>query len=56
MNTPSFRDKIAEIFVKVDDFCLVFEKEFAKHQLATGADIIKRNRKQGFVIPKSSPC
>ena len=28
MNTPLFSDKVAEIFVKVDDFCNEFENEF----------------------------
>lgn len=38
------RDKIIEIFVKVDDFCKEFETEIAKHQLDAG--IYKtRNRK-----------
>ena len=28
MSTPLFSDKVAEIFVKVDDFCNHFEDEF----------------------------
>jgi Transposase DDE domain len=45
MNTPLFSDKVAEIFVKVDDFCNHFENEFAKHSLPTAPDLKKRNRK-----------
>lgn len=45
MRTPLFSDKIAEIFVKVDDFCKLFEDEFKKQSLPTTKDIKKRNRK-----------
>jgi len=45
MNTPLFSDKVAEIFVKVDDFCNHFENEFKKHTLPSPTDIKKRNRK-----------
>jgi hypothetical protein len=45
MGTPLFSDKVAEIFVKVDDFCCHFENEFNKHKLAATADAKKRNRK-----------
>lgn len=45
MNTPLFTDKVAEIFVKVDDFCNHFEHEFKNHALPTPAGIKKRNRK-----------
>lgn len=45
MNTPLFSDKVAEIFVKVDDFCNHFENEFKKHTLPSPPDIKKRNRK-----------
>ena len=45
MNTPLFSDKVAEIFVKVDDFCNHFENEFKKHSLPTSPGIKKRNRK-----------
>lgn len=31
MNQPLFTDKVAEIFVKVDDFCNHFENEFKNH-------------------------
>ncbi len=34
MATPSLRDKIAEIFIKTDDFCNYFEHEFVKNQLS----------------------
>ena len=45
MNTPLFTDKVAEIFVKVDDFCNHFEHEFKNHALPAPAGIKKRNRK-----------
>lgn len=38
------RDKIIEIFVKVDDFCKGFESEIKKHQLDAGT-YKTRNRK-----------
>ncbi|MHB9143279.1 MAG: IS982 family transposase [Paludibacter sp.] len=42
------KDKITEIFVKVDDFCKIFDKEFAKFQLPSEPGIEKRNRKTGL--------
>lgn len=45
MSTPLFSDKVAEIFVKVDDFCNIFEHEFKKHSLAGPSTAKKRNRK-----------
>jgi Transposase DDE domain len=45
MNTPLFSDKVAEIFVSVDDFCNYFEVELKKQSLPTPSDIKKRNRK-----------
>lgn len=45
MNTPLFTHKVAEIFVKVDDFCNHFEHEFKNHALPAPAGIKKRNRK-----------
>jgi hypothetical protein len=45
MNTPFFTHKVAEIFVKVDDFCNEFELEFKKHVLPATDGIKKRNRK-----------
>ena len=39
------RDKITEIFVKVDDFCNEFEHEFKKHAITSDASVKKRNRK-----------
>ena len=45
MTTPLFSDKVAEIFVKVDDFCNVFEHEFKKHSLPASSTLKKRNRK-----------
>lgn len=48
MTTPSLRDKIVEIFVRTDDFCNVFEKEFVKHQLISPTEKPKRNRSTGL--------
>jgi len=48
MSTPLFSDKVAEIFVKADDFCKLFEDEFKKQSLPTPTDIKKRNRKATF--------
>jgi transposase len=45
MNTPLFSDKVAEIFVKVDDFCNEFENEFKKHSLPAPQGTKTRNRK-----------
>ncbi len=45
MSTPLFSDKVAEIFVKVDDFCHLFEQEFKKHSLPASSITKKRNRK-----------
>jgi hypothetical protein len=45
MNTPLFSDKVAEIFVSVDDFCNHFEVKLKKQSLPTSIDIKKRNRK-----------
>jgi hypothetical protein len=53
MTTPSLRDKIAEIFVKTDDFCNTFEHEFVKHQLSDDSDGVKRNRKTGLCASES---
>ena len=46
MSTPLFSDKVAEIFVKADDFCKLFEDEFKKQSLPTPTGIKKRNRRQ----------
>jgi hypothetical protein len=45
MNPPVFSDKVAEIFVKVDDFCKEFELEFKKYALPPSPTQQKRNRK-----------
>ena len=45
MSTPLFQDKVAEIFVKVDDFCNLFELEFKKYSLPSTTEQKKRNRK-----------
>ncbi len=45
MSTPLFSDKVAEIFIKTDDFCVHFEKEFKKHSLPPTKECKKRNRK-----------
>ena len=41
-------DKLTEIFVKVDDFCVVFEQEFKKHSLPAEDQAKKRDRKAGL--------
>lgn len=45
MNTPLFQDKVAEIFVAVDDFCLLFEEPIKQHLISEGSDIKRRSRK-----------
>ena len=45
MSTPLSPDKVAEIFVKVNDFCEHFENEFNKHTLPLANGIKKRNKK-----------
>lgn len=45
MSSPLFSHKVAEIFVKVDDFCNEFELEFKKHVLPVVDGAKKRNRK-----------
>ena len=45
MSTPLFTHKVAEIFVKVDDFCNHFENEFKNHALPVSSACKKRNRK-----------
>lgn len=45
MSTPLFAHKVAEIFVKTDDFCVHFEKDFKKHSLPSPATAKTRNRK-----------
>lgn len=45
MNLPPFQDKVAEIFVSVDDFCNEFEIEFKKQQLLLTNNSSTRNRK-----------
>lgn len=47
MSTPLFSDKVAEIFVKVDDFCNIFEHEFKKHSLAVPSTA-KRAKQEGY--------
>jgi len=42
------QDKITEIFVKVDDFCLVFENEIAHKKLNPSSEKKTRNRKTGL--------
>jgi hypothetical protein len=42
------QNKIIEIFVKVDDFCLVFESEIAHKQLNPSSETKTRNRKSGL--------
>lgn len=45
MSTPLFSHKVAEIFVKVDDFCNEFKLEFKKQALPCTNALKKRNRK-----------
>ena len=45
MNQPLFTDKVAETFVKVDDFCNHFENEFKNHALPASGTAKKRNSK-----------
>lgn len=52
MNNPPFAHKVAEIFVKVDDFCVHFEKEFK--QQALPCSITKKRNRPRFAILKSS--
>ena len=49
MTIPSFRDKITQIFVSVDDFCLEFEKPVKQPTLK------EETAKPDFAIRKSSP-
>ena len=46
------KNKIIEIFIKVDDFCNYFEKEYKKHQIEDESGIKHRNKKLGFVVLK----
>lgn len=48
MNTPLFHDKVTEIFVAVDDFCLQFELPIQKLLLSDAQSTKKRNRKAGL--------
>ncbi len=43
------KDKIAEIFCSIDDFCLVFDPALQKRQLSTG----KKNRNRKFTMSTS---
>src|SRR5690606_715483 len=45
MNTPLFQDKVAEIFVTVDDFCLLFEQPITQYMLSEDSLVKRRNRK-----------
>lgn len=42
------QDKIIEIFINVDDFCKVFEKEIQQNQITSSSKTKKRNRKAGL--------
>ena len=42
------QDKIAEIFMKVDDFCNLFNVELKKYQVLDNSETKKRNRKSGL--------
>jgi hypothetical protein len=45
MSTPIFKDKVTDIFVAVDDFCLLFEQPITQLLLSEAAEIKRRNRK-----------
>lgn len=45
MSTPKFHDKVIDIFVKVDDFCLKFENEFKKFAIENPNGAKRRNRR-----------
>lgn len=45
MSSPLFFHKVAEIFVKTDDFCIHFENGFKKYSLPSSTAIKTRNRK-----------
>jgi len=42
------QDKIIETFVKVDNFCKIFEDEIQKIQIEAPQDVKTRNRKSGL--------
>lgn len=42
------QDKIIEIFIRVDDFCKLFENEYAKNTLTLRAEKQTRNRETGL--------
>ena len=42
------QDKIAEIFMKVDDFCNLFNAELKNYQVLDNSETKKRNRKSGL--------
>lgn len=48
MNTPLFKDKVTQIFVSVDDFCIEFEKPIQQTLIADDSGIKRRNRKAGL--------
>ena len=48
MNTPLFKDKVTQIFVSVDDFCLNFEKPIQQTLLEYSSKRKKRNRKSAL--------
>ena len=52
MSSPLFSGKVAEFFVKVDDFCNLFEDEFKKHSLSTAQNIKERNKKKHYATRK----
>lgn len=48
MSTPLFKDKVTEIFVSVDDFCILFEHPIEQLLLAESENVKRRNRKAGL--------
>jgi len=46
--TMLLQDKIIEIFISTDDFCLFFQKEYSKYQIGQDSDKKIRNRKSSL--------
>lgn len=42
--TTSLHDKMVETFIKVDDFCQVFEREITRFSLPSSCSVKKRKR------------
>lgn len=48
MNTPLFKDKVTQIFVSVDDFCIEFENPIQQTLLSDDSGLKTRKRKAGL--------